>query len=546
MKALGLLVAGWLAAIAVVVVLIASGRSLVLERGVSSSEAFAQVIEEHTARTFQAASLSLESAADAWTLIQPPKHDPAFRMLLQKRLEDLPYVRALFVVGPDGFLLHDTEYPRTPDVNLSDREYFRVHQEDPALQRWVSKPLLSRRPGAGWFVSVTQRLGDGQSFEGILVAAVTPAYFEALYRRVGHDEGEAVALFHRDGTLIARFPADERDIGTSFAHLPLFQTYLPRAPSGAYRVDGHLVPGKRIVGYRALEALPLVVHFSRSESAVLAGWRTSALAAGVAMGALTLLLAGVLLWQLRLAARRRRQRAQRLQAQKLEAMGQLTGGIAHDFANLLNVVLLNLDVILRRPDDAQAAERAALSARRAVERGTELIRRLLTFARRQPLELRPADLNSLLAEAHPLVAQAAGSRIELTLQLAPGLPAVLLDETQFEMALLNLVVNARDAMGGAGRIVLRTYAARETRDPCLAIEDDGPGMSDETRQRALEPFFTTKGEGGTGLGLAQVYGFMQQIGGNLDIDTARGKGTRVHLRFPRAKSHAPIDSRPQS
>src|SRR5690606_25319393 len=128
-------------------------------------------------------------------------------------------------------------------------------------------------------------------------------------------------------------------------------------------------------------------------------------------------------------------------AEKLEAMGQLTGGIAHDFNNLLAVIALNGELIERRAGEPQAVEQAAANVRRAVERGRQLIARLLAFARAQPLEMRAADLNSLVTEVHPLVAQAAGARIELVLQLAPGLPPVLVDESQFEMALLNLVVN---------------------------------------------------------------------------------------------------------
>jgi signal transduction histidine kinase len=543
MKPLLLLVAGWLAAIAVVAVLVMSGRDAALERGERSAEALALIMEEHTERTFQAVQLSLEGAADAWALTRPRKHDPAFRALLQRRLQDLPYVRALFAIGPDGFLIHDTDYPRTPNVSLADRPYFRLHRENPDLQYALSPPVLSRAPGAGWFVSFTQRLGPEDRFEGVLAAAVQPAYFEALYGKLRQGQGEGIALFHRDGTLIARVPAREEDIGKSFIHLPLFDTHLPRAQSGTYRVDGHLLPGRRIVSYRSIEGLPLVVHFSLGERAVLAEWRRSALGAGIAMGALTLLLGGVLAQQLRARRRRAGERAQRAQAEKLEAMGELTGGIAHDFNNLLSVVSMNLEIILRHPANAQAVERAARGASRAVQRGSELIGRLLAFARRQPLEVRAADLNSLVADAHPLVAQAAGPRIELVLQLAPSLPPVLLDETQFEMALLNLVVNARDALSGAGRIVLHTYADPHHGGACLAVEDDGPGMSAEVRRRALEPFFTTKGTAGTGLGLAQVYGFLRQIGGNLEIDSAPGKGTRVVLRFPQARSIMPSNTR---
>ena len=542
MKALGLLIAGWLAAIAVVVVLVVSSREAAIERGTRSTEALARVMEEHTARTFQAVDITLEAAADAWALTRPPKHDPAFQALLQRRVEDLPYVRALFAIGADGFLIHDTDYPRTPDVSLADREYFKEHRDDPGLQHGVSRPMLSRLPGAGWFVSVTERLGSADRFEGVVVAALQPAYFEALYRKMEQGDDEGIALLHRDGTLVARYPAAEQDIGKPFLHLPLFQTHLARAPNGNYRAKGLMFPGNRLVSYRSVEGLPLVVHVSRSEHAVLAGWRRSALGAGVAMGALTLLLVGVLVQQLRARRRRAQRRAQRMQADKLEAMGQLTGGIAHDFANLLSIISMNLDLILRKPGDAEAAQRGAGAARRAVERGSDLIRRLLAFARRQALELKASDLNALLTEAHPLVAQAVGPQVELVLQLAPGLPPVLVDEAQFEMALLNLVVNARDAMSGKGRIALRTHAAPGG-DPCLTVEDDGPGMSAATRRRALEPFFTTKGQAGTGLGLAQVYGFLQQIGGGLEIDSAPGKGTRVELRFPRAPALTGVKDR---
>jgi signal transduction histidine kinase len=532
MKAVLLPVAGWFAAIVVVVVLVIDGRSAALERAERSSQALALVMEEHTVRTFHGVHLTLAAAADAWALTRPGRNDPRFQALLLQRLQDMPYVRALFVIGPDGFVIHDTDYPRTPHLSLADREYFKAHRDNPRLEHGEFGPVHSRSGGAGWFVSVTHRLGSGERFEGVVVAALQPVYYESLYGKLQQDGDEAIALFHRDGTLVARFPAGADDTGRSFLHLPLFER-LKRAASGSYRVDGHMMPGRRIVGYRAIEGLPFVVHVSRSEHAMLAEWRRTALGAGVAMGALTLLLAGVLVQQLRTRRRRAEQRAQRAQAEKLEAMGQLTGGIAHDFNNLLAIISMNNELIARKTGDVQAVEHASEGVRRAVEHGKQLIARLLAFARAQPLELRAADLNSLVTEAHPLVAQAAGARIELVLQLAPGLPPVLVDESQFEMALLNLVVNARDAMSARGRIVLRTHAGPQGA-ACLAVEDDGPGMSQATRRRALEPFYTTKGKAGTGLGLAQVYGFMRQIGGGLEIESAPGKGTRVHLRFPSA------------
>ena len=528
----------WVAAIAVVAALVVDARRGAIARGERAALAAAHVMEENTARTFQAVSVTLSALADTWQLTRPPRNDPAFQSLLQQRLEDLPYVRALFIVGPDGFIVHDTDYPKTPAVSLADRDYFRAHLDDPSLQRYISEPMLSRSPAVGWFVSVTERLGDRERFEGVLVAAMRPAYFEALYERIAQDRGEALVLFHRDRRLIARFPAVDEQLGRTFADLPLFE-HVARSASGVYRVDGHIVPGRRIIAYSAVPGLPFVVHASVSEDAVLAEWRRSALGAAVAMVALTLLLGGVAVRETRTARRRAAQRARRAQAEKLEALGQLTGGIAHDFGNLLQIVSLNLDMIARDAEDAAASRRAAGVARRAVAQGKTLIARLLTFARQQPLELRPADLNALIAEAHPLVAQAAGSGIELFLQLAPALPLVRTDVSQVEMALLNLVVNARDAMRGKGRIVLRTFAEEAGGAPCLEVEDDGPGMSEATRQRAMDPFFTTKGEAGTGLGLPQVYGFMQFAGGSVEIDSSPGRGTRVRLRFAIAEPRRP-------
>ena len=527
------LVAGWLAAMAVVVVLVVYGRATTLERGMRDTAALAEVMEQYTARTFQSAILVARGVADGWSFGRPRKHDPGFQDVLRSRLADLPQASALFIVGADGNVIHDTNYPRTPDTSFADRPYFQAYRDDENLRTGIFGPIPSRSPSVDWFVAATARLGPTGQFRGVVGAVVERSSFELLYAKMAYDGSDVIALFHRDGTLIARHPAAGSDVGRDFSYLPIFGR-LSAGDGVSYRGPGQMGPGHRIVSYRIVEGLPLVVYISRDEQAVLAEWRRSAIGAAVAMGALTLLLAGVLLRELRRRRRRERERAQRAQAEKMEALGQLTGGIAHDFGNLLGVISNSLHLLAM--NDPKGAQQAAEMARRAVNRGREMVDRLLAFARRQPLEIEPADLNSLVTQAHPLLAQAAGSRLELVLQLAPGLPPVLTDESQFEMAVLNLVVNARDALGGRGRgrIVLHTHA-HPGGEACLSVEDEGPGMPEEVRRRAAEPFFSTKGEAGTGLGLAQVYGFMQQIGGALEIDSAPGKGTRVHLRFATAR-----------
>jgi two-component system NtrC family sensor kinase len=525
------LVGGWLAATAIVTAMVVADRQSTLDREGRRVAALAQVMEQSTARTFHAAKLVVRGVADGWSFGRPARHDPGFRRVLRSRLADLPDASALVIFDADGRAIHDTNYPRTPDRSYADRPYFEEHRDDPGLASGVFGPFRSRSPDVGWFLAVTARLGPPGEFHGLVMAALAPQAFERLYEKTVSSKGDAIALFHRDGTLIARYPAARDEVGRNFSNLSVFAEHLSSAEAGTYRGSGSMLPGARIVGYRAVEGLPLVVYISRDERVVLAEWRRSTTAAAVAMGALTLLLAGVLLREMRRRHKRERERAARAHAEKMEALGQLTGGIAHDFGNLLSIIGNSLHLLAL--DGPRGRAQALDMARRAVNRGREMVDRLLTFGRRQPLQIRAADLNSLVTHAHPLLAQAAGSHVELVLQLAPGLPPVLTDESQFEMAVLNLVVNARDALGGRGRVVLRTHAHPDG-NVCLSVEDEGPGMPAEVRRRALEPFFSTKGEAGTGLGLPQVYGFMQQSDGALEIESAPGKGTKVHLRFAKA------------
>jgi signal transduction histidine kinase len=534
--------AGWIAAVAVVGMLVRDARDEALQRARQSSATLALVLEEHTARAFQAVSLMLDTVVDA--LQRTPgvkRNDPAFQALLMKRLHDLPYARAIFIIGPDGYILHDTEYPNTPNVSLADRPYFELHRDNPALDISIAAPLLSRS-GLGWFVAVSRPVGRGRVFEGIVVAAVQPAYFETLFRRMALGAGDVMMLFNRDGVLVAQYPGGAESIGKPTASL-IFSEHLPRSPSGTYRTRSGIFSYERVVSYRSVEGFPLVVGLSVSTDAFLAQWRRSALGAAIAMTALTLLLAFLVIHLVRQKKLRDRARERRAQAEKLEALGQLTGGIAHDFANLLNVISTDLHILSMVSGEAPMRTTLAV-AQRAVARGTELVSHLLAFAKRQPLRLQPADLNALVLEAIELLRQAAGPRIEIVTELAPDLSRCLTDAAQLEVAIVNLVVNARDAMAGKGKIVLRTYdckdaaAARPGARPadavCLAVEDNGPGMSEEVRRRALEPFYTTKGEAGTGLGLSQVYGFMQQIGGSVRIESTPRAGTAVHLFFPKA------------
>jgi len=241
-----------------------------------------------------------------------------------------------------------------------------------------------------------------------------------------------------------------------------------------------------------------------------------------------------------------REKAQQamVQYQKMESLGRLTGGVAHDFNNLLNVVQGSMELILATTTDA-AVRRRAETAKAACERGARLTAQLLAFARNQTLNLRPLRLEPLFEAVLQMARPLLGDTFEFVVGVGPQVSGVLADASQMEMALLNLVINARDAMPGGGRIVLRASTPRvpagllpETAAGDfvrIAVSDNGSGMSADVAARVFEPFFTTKGIGkGTGLGLSQVYGMARQSGGIARIDSLPGQGTTVEIWLPAA------------
>ena len=231
------------------------------------------------------------------------------------------------------------------------------------------------------------------------------------------------------------------------------------------------------------------------------------------------------------------------QSQKMEAMGQLTGGVAHDFNNLLTPIVGSLDLLQRRGLGSEREQRLIDGALQSAERAKTLVQRLLAFARRQPLQPTGVDLRLLVSNMADLVSRATGPRVRLEVDIQPELPAVQTDPNQLEMAILNLAVNARDAMEEGGTLTIAAVldevgpGARSDLAPgCyvrLAVADTGTGMDKRTLARAIEPFFSTKGIGkGTGLGLSMVHGLAAQLGGAIAIDSRPGAGTTVQLWLP--------------
>ena len=242
------------------------------------------------------------------------------------------------------------------------------------------------------------------------------------------------------------------------------------------------------------------------------------------------------------------------QAQKLEAMGQLTGGVAHDFNNLLSPIIGGLDLLRRRGFEGERSERLIEGALASAERARVLVQRLLAFARRQPLQPAAVNIGELLNGMAELVASTSGPRIKVSCEVAADLPAALADANQLEMAILNLAVNARDAMPEGGQLTIsaepdHVTAAGEHKLPpgryvMIAVADTGVGMDEATLARCVEPFFSTKGIGrGTGLGLSMVHGLAAQLGGALQIKSRPGIGTAVEFRLPVAEGDPGLAAR---
>jgi PAS domain S-box-containing protein len=250
-------------------------------------------------------------------------------------------------------------------------------------------------------------------------------------------------------------------------------------------------------------------------------------------------------------AAREKAQEQLRQAQKMDAIGQLTGGVAHDFNNLLMAVMGNLDLLRRRLPDDPRLLRLVDGALQGAERGASLTQRLLAFARQQDLRAVPVHLRALVQGMSNLLERSLGPRIQLRLDLPEGLPPARIDANQLELAILNLAINARDAMPDGGTIDIKVSEHQVKKDPTLkpgtylklSVIDNGSGMPADILKRAIEPFFSSKPLGkGTGLGLSMVHGLVVQLGGMLELSSTVGKGTTATMVLPVATAAPEVES----
>lgn len=458
------------------------------------------------------------------------KHEDLFR---RSRTLYLPEsIVQITLVDASGEAFASSFVPQLDPVDLSDREHIRVHLDGRAEGLFISAPVLGRISGM-WTIQYTRAIRNevGQ-LQAIVVASYDLSDFTSFYEGLNLQDRGVVALVGFDGIVRVRTDADV-SYGQDVSDSDLFRA-ARRQSEGVFQGPEYLTEVERIGYFTASSRYPFYTRVAFDMSYVkdrVGGLQQPILASllGLAL-VLTLAMFGTL-W----ALRREAAAADRLhQAQRLEALGKLTGGIAHDFNNLLTIIMGNLDLLKRAPLERRG--RHIDNAMMAAERGKSLTHQLLAFSRRQPLSPAIHDLNRLIVEMGGMLTHTLRSDISIELDLEREIWPVAVDANQLQIALINLAANARDAMPDGGVLKISTRNVTSRSEVCLMIEDGGFGMPPAVIARAVEPFYTTKELGkGTGLGLAQVHGFVHQSGGWLKIESKPGEGTSVSLSFPRAE-----------
>lgn len=464
------------------------------------------------------------------------------------------HMESIWAFDRDGRpLASSTIFPVPPTLDNSDRSYFAA-QKDSAVTPFIGEVVRAKIGGARFFVVSARRstrvAGD---FNGIVAVTLPPDHFAEFYRKLSRGR-DSFALLRTDGALLARYP-DPRVEGALSA--PRIMAAAAANPEGSlFTAMSSLDQQERRVGYRKVPGYPLYVAASVEAGAVRNEF-LDALLIQLAVGLpATLALFGLSLYALHRAKRfhtevERREVAEAAlkQAQRLEALGQLTGGVAHDFNNLLMVVSGNAD-LLGRVGAIDARVRSVTEAlRTVVQRGTALTGALLSFSRRQAHASRSLDLRHQLEALRSILLSTLRGDITLELDLPADLWPVEADVGELELALLNLTMNARDALPDGGTVTiaaqnqsLKVPNALDLHGDFVAIRvtDTGDGIPANLLPRVFEPFFTTKEVGkGTGLGLSQVYGFARQAGGTATVSSEGKGGTTVTLLLPR--SQRPVD-----
>jgi two-component system NtrC family sensor kinase len=468
-----------------------------------------------------------------------------------------PEIESVWMADGNGIVQNSSQFFPALFGNVSGFDFFRAARESKSVVfgERVDTDFQNKVVGPHFFLAQRRTSRDG-AFDGVIVLTFSSTYFGEVWHQSWHNAPQVFTdLTTGDLKVLAREPP------TTNKQLNLGPDTLAALRNNPNAGFVHTIAGldgvERISAYRRVDPFGAYVIYGVDFDSVLRTWLRHLLVYGGIFGLAALALTTVSLIAARhLEGERRAIRElatetdkrlmtekQLFEAEKLDAIGKVAGGFAHDFGNLLMAIQLNLDVL---GDHVAGEAKEALDAIKAeVDRGNEAIRSLLIFARHGSLETNVVDAKARIEQMVRLLQPAIGAHATLELRCEDGLWPIEINANQLELALLNLAVNARDAMGDDGklRIVARNVSLTGAPDDLtgdfveISVSDTGTGMPAEIASLAFDPFFTTKEEGkGTGLGLSQVYAFAKQAGGTATIATAVGKGTTVVIYIPRCAS----------
>jgi two-component system NtrC family sensor kinase len=516
------------------------------------------MLHEHTVRSFDTQEAILEGVERRLESRPAPEflRSVEFHEFLRGLAKRSAPLGGLIVVGPDGRMVaNSNEFPATP-VDLSARDYVQVDRR--GGETHLGEVVVSRPSGLTVFT--VSRAIDGVD-RRIVVSTFKSGYFEAFYRTILESDEDVVALVRTDRRLLARTPTPtEAAYKAPVIDSPTLERAIRDGRSfaeGRSPVDGI----RRYHAFRRVTGYPLIVTYGLSRSVVIAAWRRELLVLGgvCALASLAFLLlvsrarSAVegqehALAAARAEAERRADAEARLRhSQRVEALGQIVGGVAHDFNNIVTAVQAGAARIEKRADDPAEVRRIAAMIRDATERGARLTGRMLAFARGDQARTDTSDVGRCLDTIRDLLGQTLGAGYSVRIERPALLPIVAADRSEFETVLVNLVINARDAMPDGGDVVISASLEQAMRDGDaesatvdlvrIAVKDTGVGMDGAVLARAAEAFFTTKAPGkGTGLGLAMARAFAESNGGDLVIESEPGRGTVVAIRLPAAST----------
>jgi two-component system NtrC family sensor kinase len=517
------------------------------------------IVGEHAAKVFESVNVTLTSASEMIRELsdeQVRSSEEKLHRQLEEVAAELPAVEAIWLFGKNGRpLVSSYVFPVPSNLDASDQDYYRVHRQRSA-GTFVGDLLAPRLSHAPSFPVSRRRFNADGSFAGAAVVAVLPGDFHRFYQRLAQLKGSNYTMVREDGAVLTRYPGPIVPQVRLSQASGFIQMISHHPEGGFYTTRSQVDDTDRRIAVRKLEGLPIYISTGLGIADIRQEWLTT-MASHLIFGIPATVLLCLLAW---LALRRtndlyaegmRRAAAEETlrQSQKMEAVGQLTGGVAHDFNNLLTIIIGNLE-LARRKGVEDSIDRVLGNALMGAQKAAQLTQRLLAFSRRQPVDPKSVDATKLIAGMSDLLRRSLGEHVEIETVGGGGLWRTEVDPTELEAAILNLALNARDAMPSGGKLTIETSNAfldehytqehgdvRTGQYVLISVTDTGQGMPREVIERAFEPFFTTKETGqGTGLGLSQVYGFVKQSGGHIKIYSEVVQGTTINMYLPRHRS----------